>query len=209
LIFFGLLSLAVSAGFILAQKDLKRLLAYSSIEHIGIVCIGLGVGGVMGLYGALLHIFNHAMTKSIMFFGAGKIVKKYGTNNMNMIRGVIGAMPFVGCAVMIATFALVGSPPFSIFLSEIIIIIAAFTKGAYFTSILLLFFIAVIFGGIVFHMTKIIFGRRPEKMAVSGEPLSGKCVFVVLLVLICVMGLRVPALLNGILVSAIEILKGA
>ncbi|MFA5143559.1 MAG: hydrogenase 4 subunit F [Candidatus Omnitrophota bacterium] len=209
LIFFGCLSLVVSAGFILAQKDLKRLFAYSSIEHIGIVCIGLGIGGVMGIYGALLHVFNHAMTKSIIFFGAGKIVKKYKTNNMNMIRGVIKTMPFIGTVVIIAGFALVGSPPFSIFLSEIIIIISAFTKGAYFTSALLLLFIPVIFGGIIFHLSKIIFGRPPEKMTVSGEPLSGKIVFIFLLVLICVMGLKVPSLLNGAIVSATEILKGA
>jgi len=111
----------------------------------------------MGLYGALLHVFNHAMTKSIMFFGAGSVVKKYNTNNMNMIRGVIESMPFTGTVLIIATFALVGSPPFSIFLSEIIIIISAFTKGAYLTSILLLLFISIIFGGIVFHLSKIIF----------------------------------------------------
>ena len=209
LIFFGILSLAISAGFILAQRDLKRLLAYSSIEHIGIICIGLGVGGFMGLYGALLHVFNHAMTKSIMFFGAGKIVKKYNTNNMNMIRGVIGSMPFTGTVLIIATFALVGSPPFSIFLSEIIIIISAFTKGAYFTSVLLLLFISVIFGGIIFHLSKVIFGRRPENMPIEREPLSDKCVFIFLLVLICIMGFRVPSLINGILVSAVEILKGA
>ena len=209
LIFFGLLSLAVSAGFILAQKDLKRLLAYSSIEHIGIICVGLGLGGIMGLYGALLHVFNHAMTKSLMFFGAGNVVKKYKTNNMNMVRGVIESMPWTGTVLIIATFALIGSPPFSIFFSEIIIIISAFTKGAYWTSALLLLFISVIFGGIIFHLSKIIFGRRPEGMAVESESLSGKVVFIFLLALICIMGFRVPAFINGILVSAVEILKGA
>ncbi len=208
LIFFGILSLAISAGFILAQKDLKRLLAYSSIEHVGIICIGLGIGGIMGLYGALLHVFNHAMTKSVMFFGAGNIVKKYKTNNMNMIRGVIESMPFTGVVLIIATFALVGSPPFSIFLSEIIIIISAFTKGAYFTSIVLLLFIAAIFAGVIFHISKVIFGRRPENMAVEPESLSGKAAFILLLVFICIMGFKVPFLINGIIVSAIEILKG-
>lgn len=209
LIFFGLLSLAISAGFIIAQKDLKRLLAYSSIEHIGIICIGLGIGGFMGLYGALLHVFNHAVTKSAMFFGAGNVVKKYGTNNMHMIRGVIESMPFTGAVLMVATFALIGSPPFSIFLSEIIIIIAAFTKGAYFTSIALLLLIAVIFGGVIFHISKIIFGRRPENIGVEHEALSGKAAFVFLLIFICVMGFKVPLLINGIIVSALEILKGA
>ena len=209
LIFFGLLSLAISAGFILAQKDLKRLLAYSSIEHIGIICVGLGVGGVMGLYGALLHVFNHAMTKSIMFFGAGSIVKKYKTNNMNMIRGVIESMPFTGTVLIIATFALVGSPPFSIFLSEIIIIISAWIKGDYLTSVLLLSFISVIFAGVIAHLSKVIFGRRPENMPVEREPLSGKIVLIFLLAVICIMGFKVPSLINGILVSAVEILKGA
>jgi hydrogenase-4 component F len=169
----------------------------------------LAIGGVMGLYGALLHVFNHALTKSVMFFGAGAVVKKYKTNNMNMIRGVIESMPFIGAVLIIATFALVGSPPFSIFLSEIIIIISAFTKGAYVTSVLLLLFISIIFGGVVFHLSKVIFGRRPADMAVEREALSSKAVFVFLLVLICIMGFKVPSFMNSILVSAAEVLKGA
>ncbi len=208
LIFFGLLSLVVSAGFILVQKDLKRLLAYSSIEHIGIICVGLGIGGAIGFYGALLHVFNHAVTKSAMFFGAGNIVKKYKTNNMNMIRGVIKTLPFTGIVVIIATFALAGSPPFSIFISEIIILVSAFTKGAYITAAILLLSIAVIFAGIIHHISRMVFGRRPENMALSHESAGGKTAFLFLLVFICALGFRIPHLLNGLLVSAVEILKG-
>lgn len=207
-LFFGILSLAVAAGFILVQRDLKRLLAYSSIEHIGIICFGLGIGAPLAVYGALLHVFNHAVTKSIMFFGAGSIVKKYGTNNMNVIKGVFGVMPFTATAVIIGIFALVGSPPFSIFLSEIIILISAFMKGSYVAFSLFLIFIAVIFGGIIHHLSGIIFGKTPQNMKRAKEPLSAKLAFVFLLVFVCVMGFKIPFVIDKMLLSAVEVIKG-
>ncbi|MBI2447452.1 MAG: hydrogenase 4 subunit F [Candidatus Omnitrophica bacterium] len=91
-IFFGIISLGIAAGFILVQKDIKRLLAYSSVEHIGIISIGLGFGGILGIYGALFHAFNHAVTKALMFLGAGSTVRKYKTSNMHLIKGVINVM---------------------------------------------------------------------------------------------------------------------
>ena len=204
-----MLSIAVAAGFILVQKNLKRLLAYSSIEHIGIICAGVGIGGPLGLYGALLHIFNHAVTKATMFLCSGSIVKKYGTHNMNDIRGIAGALPFTGVVFAIASFALAGSPPFSIFLSEIFILISAFTKGNYLAAGLLLAFISIAFGGLVYHLSRIIFGRRPENMGVTRESLGGTIAFLFLLVFICLMGFTIPLALNNLILSSIEILKGA
>lgn len=208
MLLFGLISLAVSCGFILVQKDVKRLLAYSSIEHIGIICTGFGLGPVLGSFGALLHIFNHAVGKSLMFFGAGNIVGVYKKHNMNTIRGVLKVMPFTGLFVLLGVFALAGFPPFSIFLSEILIIMAAFIKGAYVVAALLLFFIAVIFGALIYHFGKILFGNIPKDMTVKGEPLSGKMAFLFLLFLISVAGIMLPWFFRTGFLSIVEILKG-
>lgn len=209
LILFGLLSLAVSAGFILAQKDLKRLLAYSSVEHMGIISLGLGFGGTIGVFGALLHIFNHAVTKSFMFFGAGNVVKHYKTSNLNMIRGVKNAMPFCGVMLILGAFALAGSVPFSIFISEIIILVAGFSKGYYVSSILFIVFITVIFAALIHHFSGILFGRKPENIGVRREPLSAKFAFIFLFIFIFTLGFFIPGPLNKLLVLAVGVVNGA
>ncbi|MCX5712088.1 MAG: hydrogenase 4 subunit F [Candidatus Omnitrophica bacterium] len=208
MILFGVISLAISCGFILVQKDLKRLLAYSSIEHIGIIAIGFGLGTPLSITGSLIHVFNHAVTKSLMFFGAGNIVSAYKKHNMNAIRGVIEALPFTGIMVLIGVFALTGFPPFSIFISEIMIIIAAFTKGSYLVAAFLLLFLAVIFGAFIYHFGKMLFGNRPKVMKVSGEPLSGKLAFLFLLFLICALGLVMPFVKKDLLWTAQRLLQG-
>lgn len=195
----GVISLAISGGFVLVQKDLKRLLAYSSIEHIGIISIGFGLGTTLGFIGALLHVFNHAVTKSLMFFGAGDIVSAYNKHNMNAMRGAMKALPFSGAMVLIGVFALTGFPPFSIFISEIIILIAAFVNGSYLAAGLLLLFLGVIFGAFIYHFGKVLFGNLPKDMAVKGEPLSGKLAFLFLLFQICAAGIVLPFIWKDLL----------
>ena len=208
LLVFGLVSLVVAAGFIVVQKDLKRLLAYSSIEHVGLVAIGLGLGGVWGVYGALLHVINHAVTKSLLFFGAGNIVKKYDSHNLHTIRGVLRLLPFTGTLVLIGVLAAAGLPPFSVFFSELLIVSAAFLKGSFLVAGLLLVFIAVIFGALIYHFNRIMFGKPPKGLAPSGEPLSGVLAFLFLLVFICALGLAAPETLNRLLLSATALVRG-
>jgi hydrogenase-4 component F len=185
LITFGVISLVISSAFILAQKDLKRLLAYSSIEHIGIIFIGFGLGSPLAVAGAILHIFNHAVTKSLMFFGAGNIVNVYKKHNLNAITGVIKVLPFTGIMVLLGVFAICGFPPFSIFISEMMVISAAFFNRAYLVAALLLLFLAVIFGAFIYHFGKILFGNLPKGALRQSEPLSSKLVFLFLFILIC------------------------
>jgi hydrogenase-4 component F len=206
-IIFGIISLGVSAGFILIQKDIKRLLAYSSVEHIGIISIGLGYGSILSLYGALLHVFNHAVTKSLMFFGAGNITKKYNTNNMNIIKGVIKVIPFTGILVFLGVFALAGSPPFSIFMSEIMIIIAGFHEGKYAVTLLFILFTVVIFAAIVHHFSKMLLGKRPENISVYHEPFFGKIAFICLLFFIIYIGFQIPWIMDELLQQAVGIIN--
>ena len=208
LMLFGLLSLGVSAGFILVQKDIKRLLAYSSVEHIGIICLGLGFGGVLGLYGALFHVFNHAAAKSLMFFCAGSVAKRYKTNDMHIIRGVSSALPFTGPILILGAFALAGSPPFSVFMSELLILISGLSSGAYIQSGLFLLFAAIIFGGIIHHISGIVFGKKPEGIETAREPLSSKLSLAILFILICVIGFAMPGSFNKLLISAADIVRG-
>ena len=208
MILFGAISLVMSSGFILVQKDLKRLLAYSSIEHIGIISIGFGLGSPLAIAGAILHVFNHAVTKSLMFFGAGNIVSAYKKHNMNAIRGVIKVLPFTGIVVLLGVFALTGFPPFSIFISEIMIIMAAFNNGAYFIAALLLLFLAIIFGAFIYHFGKILFGNLPKGAAAPGEPFSGKLVFLFLLFLICGLGVVLIFKYKDLLWLAQRLLQG-
>ena len=208
LLFFGGFSLLVAAGFILVQKDIKRLLAYSSIEHIGIITIGLGLGGPLGIFGALFHVLNHAVTKSLMFFGAGNIVKKYRSHNLHEIRGVLRALPFTGAVVLLGVFALAGLPPFSIFFSEMMIIFAAFQAGSYFVGALMLALIAVIFGALIYQLSTILFGKKLEDMDSESEPLSGKLAFGFLLIFICGLGLFLPGMLVQLIQMAAKVVRG-
>ncbi len=188
MILFGILSLIISSGFILVQKNLKRLLAYSSIEHIGIISIGFGIGAPLAIAGALLHVFNHAVIKSLMFFGAGNIVAIYKKHNMNAIRGVIKVLPFTGVMVLLGVFAITGFPPFSLFISEFMILIAAFMNNYYLIAGLLLLCLAVIFGAFIYHFGKMLFGNLPKGMVITKEPLSSKIAFFFLLAFIFIPG---------------------
>ncbi len=205
---FGLVSLAVAAGLILVQKDLKRLLAYSSIEHIGVISVGLGIGGPIASLGVLLHVLNHALAKSLMFFGAGNIVKRYDRHNMRMIHGVIQSMPFTGILFLLGTFAITGFPPFSIFMSELLIIIAGFLKGSYVVTGLLLFFLVVVFSAIINHFSPMLFGRAPKDLPKYSEPISEKLAFLFLLALVVGLSIAVPWLVRDGVIAAGEILKG-
>ncbi len=207
-IFFGIASLAIAAGFMLVQKDIKRLFAYSSIEHIGIVSLGLGIGGPLGLLGAFLHIFNHAVTKSLAFFSAGSVAKHYKTHNLNVIRGVTQVMPFTGFALLLGVLALAGFPPFSIFVSEFMIIVAAFLNGSYVVFSLILIFIVIVFSALFYHFGRVLFGSAPGDVALASEPLVSKVALIFLLVPICVIGIFVPAFLRETIAAAIEIVRG-
>ncbi|MDD5439356.1 MAG: proton-conducting transporter membrane subunit, partial [Candidatus Omnitrophica bacterium] len=161
----------------------------------------------LGTGGALLHIYNQAITKSLMFFGAGNVVNKYRTHNMHVIRGVLKAMPFTGSMLLMGAFALAGMPPFSIFISEIVIIFAAFIKGSYLAAFLLLGFITIIFGAVVHQFSRIIFGSIPKGMPVEKECLSGKLSFLFLCIQICALGIALPFISKDLLWIAQRLFK--
>jgi hydrogenase-4 component F len=164
LILFGLVSIGISSIFILVQDNYKRLLAYSSIEHMGIIALGVGIGGPVGIYGALLHILNHALSKPLMFFASGKIQSHYGSTRIENVQGVLSSMPLLGVLTFIGALSLAGTPPFNIFISEFTILKAAVDKGLWPVVMLFLIFVVIVFYGILSGFGRMLFG----------EPASGK-----------------------------------
>src|SRR5207237_3446417 len=118
---FGLLSLGLAAAFLISQRNYKRMLAYSSVEHTGIAVLGLGFGGYWGVMGALLHMLNHALCKSMLFILSGNIFLKYRTTEIRSVRGLMKVAPWTGRAFLCGIFALIGMPQFGPFIGEFII----------------------------------------------------------------------------------------
>jgi len=142
----GLISMAVAAVFILGQTDYKRLLAYSSVEHMGILALGVGLGGA-GAFGAMLHAVNHSLTKAMLFFVAGNILALYQTKTIGQVRGVLRVTPVTGMLWLGGFLAITGTPPFGPFLSEFTILKAAFDQGHGWVGGLYLVLLALIFIG--------------------------------------------------------------
>ncbi|HEB70542.1 MAG TPA: hydrogenase, partial [Desulfobulbus sp.] len=143
----GVTSLLVAAIFVIRQKDIKRMLAYSSVEHMGILAIGVSVGG-LATYGAMFHVLNNALTKSALFLSAGNIHRYYGSKRRCEILGSINVLPYSGIAFLIGFLVIAGSPPFALFLSEFTILRGIFsgghfTLGAIFISLLVIIFIGM------------------------------------------------------------------
>ena len=213
LMVFGLISVIVSIPFILVQRDYKRLFAYSSIEHIGFIALGIGFGGMYSVYGAELHTFNHAVTKSLLFFCAGNLFLKYKTTKMESIKGIIKVTPITGIILIIGVFAITGTPPFNIFVSEFMVLADGFASGnafiIIFTSVLIVC-ITLIFIGYIYNIFKMIFGVSPETTVPKGEiskfTIAAMCF---LLFFVLVISFYVPPLLREILSRVYDIIRNA
>ncbi|MDQ2875925.1 MAG: hydrogenase 4 subunit F [Actinomycetota bacterium] len=160
LLAFGFLSIVIGVLFMVRRGNFKRLFAYSSVEHMGIIAVALGFGGVLGLYGALLHILNHAIAKSVLFLTSGDVAQRYKTREAAGVRGLLVAAPLTGTALLLGSFAVLGSPPFGLFLSELTIVRAGFASASPVFPLLLLALLALAF---------IAFARTTTGM-VTGEP---------------------------------------
>lgn len=167
LVLFGLISFALAALFMLIQHNYKRLFAYSSIEHMGLAMVGFGVGGMIGTFGGLFHLVNHAFAKSLAFFAAGNIHRRFKTVEIEQVRGLATVLPWSALALIIAGCALAALPPFALFTSEMQIITAFGTSGPpglggqsgpTVTILLLLFCSVVAFAGFLYRITGMVWG---------------------------------------------------
>ncbi len=202
LLVLGLFSMAVAAAFIVGQADYKRMLAYSSVEHMGILALGVGVGG-MATFGAMLHVVNHSLTKAALFLVAGNILAVYRSKNSAEIRGILRTVPASGVLWMAGFLAIAGSPPFGPFLSELTILKATLDQGRGLVAILYLGTLAIIFAAMAKVVLEMVQGlpRKAMNPPVRRSPLlflapAALCVGVALL------GVYVPPILAELLKSA-------
>jgi Formate hydrogenlyase subunit 3/Multisubunit Na+/H+ antiporter, MnhD subunit len=208
LLVFGLTSVVVATPFILAQHDLKRLLGYHSVEHVGIIALGLGFGGPVGTYGALLHVVNHGVTKALAFFAAGKAIARYGTRDMRVIRGLLAVAPIGATLLMLAALSLAGVPPFSIFVSELMILRAGIGQGHWVAIAIFLAMVVVIFAGLLHHVGAMAFGEPTETATREPEAWSPLLGMMLLAAIMILLGLTIPASIDGLLRRATEIVVG-
>ncbi len=204
LITFGLISMGMSAIFILVQENYKRLLAYSSIEHMGIISIGIGIGGTVGVYGALLHILNHALAKPLMFFASGRIQSHYGSTRIEGVRGVLSSLPLLGVLTFIGTLALAGSPPFNIFISEFSIIKAGVDKGLWIVVLLFLVFAVIVFYGMLSGFGEMLLGGEGSEGKEKEErPFLPSAIMILMAALIIMLGFWIPDFIESMIRSSI------
>jgi hydrogenase-4 component F len=207
LAFFGLLSIIVAAAFIIFQHDIKRLLAYHSVEHIGIIALGFGLGG-LGIFAALFHTLNHSICKTLSFFAAGRLGQTYGTHNMKKMSGSLRSAPVWGTGLFGSILVLIGVAPFAMFMSEFQILKAAVDGRAIFALILFLAGGSVVFVGALGHAIAMAWGDKSPTIEQESAGIVEMILAFAPLATLLVLGLWMPSPLLSILKQAASILGG-
>ena len=191
MLIFGFLSLAAAAMFIVSSRDLKRMLAYSSIENMGLIAIGFGIGTPVAIAAAILQMTAHSVTKPILFFSAGNIIQSYGTREMARIRGVSKAMPFTAATMAVGTLAIVGCPPFSVFVGELALMLGALNAGMTWAVAIMVALLAIVFAGMARNVFPMLSGDPPE-YACDLRDLSRTVPLMILIAATLALGLLMP-----------------
>lgn len=205
LIGFGLFSMGVAAVFIIGQADFKRMLAYSSVEHMGVLALGVGIGGMAG-FGALLHAVNHSLTKAMLFLVAGNLLAAYHTKSTTETRGVLKLLPWTGVLWLVGFLAITGSPPFGLFVSELTILQGALRTGHTMVAAVYLMLLAAIFVGMATIVLPMAYGlpakgapNQPSEPGGRREPIWSVFPPAVLGLAITILGLYIPPQLADLL----------
>lgn len=205
-IFFGLLSIAIPAFIMYSQGNFKRLFAYSSIEHAGIMMLGFGFGGI-GILGALLHMVYHATSKALMFLLSSNVAVRYSSSKISDVKGMFASMPYVSVLYGVGFLSLVGLPPFGMFFSEFYIALAGFAHYPV-AAIVFLAFLLLVFAGLLYKVAAMLFGTPPEGM--TKQPFSAWMTVPVsaLMLVIIVLSLYIPHDLFTLLRESVTSLGG-
>jgi hydrogenase-4 component F len=207
LLAFGVASLLLAALYVFGQRDIKRLLAYSSVEHMGILAIGVSFGAPVALAGVLLHVLAHAAAKGNAFMGAGVFTVKFGTKQISALRGGLDVLPWSGPLFLLAVFALSAMPPSGIFRSEFQIVYGGLDSGNYAAAAVLVVLITVVFVGLTASVTRMLFtpaSTRSARALTRGEPSAWMVVPVVAgVAVLLILGLHPPGELTGLIARAV------
>jgi len=208
LIFMGLFSMAVAGVFMVGQKDYKRMLAYSSVEHMGILVLGLGIGP-LALFGTLLHLINNGLTKGVLFLSAANIHRSYNSTTTDGTCGVLRRLPLSGGIFLAGFLAITGSPPFGPFISEFSILSAGFGAGKYVVSGLFLLFLLIVFIGMGSTVLPMLQGKEPKTTTRTPyrEGFLTLAPPLVLLGAVLMIGIWIPDSLQTLLQSTVDFLE--
>ena len=219
LLFFGGASVVVAGLLMIVQQDLKRLLAYSSVEHMGIIATGMGLGGFLGLYGALLHTFTHSLAKSLLFFSAGHVRESTGTSEISKLAGLARKLPWTSAALVVGLVAIVGLPPLGLFVSEFSILREAFSQAHWLAATVLLGMLSIVFGAMTYHFLKMLTGPSADSEengseASAGEPAAVRdgtgpefLVMGICATALLILGITVPGPFNNLLKAAMAVIQ--
>ena len=209
LLAFGVASLLLAALYVFGQRDVKRLLAYSSVEHMGILAVGVSFGAPVALAGVMLHVLAHAAAKGNAFMGAGVFTVKFGSKEISALRGGLDVLPWSGPLFLLAVFALAAMPPSGIFRSEFQIVYGGLGSGNYAAAAVLVVLVTVAFFGLTASATRMLFTPAPRALSRS-EPSIWMVIPVVAgVAVLFILGLHPPAELTGLIYRAVTELGAA
>ena len=209
LVVFGLLSLAVALPFIVAQGDLKRLLAYSSIEHLGLATLALGFGGHLALLGFTLHLASHGLAKATAFLVAGRLVAERGSRRIGRLTGSLARSPVEGRALIVAVVILAGLPPSGVFVAELAVLFGGFSRGWGVAAAVAAVLLALAVAGLLFHVVRIAAGPADARAGVPERAAPSRVALLAIPLAIVVMaGLWTPSPLRAVLDQVVLVLGG-
>ena len=207
----GIFSIALAAVFLIRQTDIKRMLAYSSVEHMGLFAVALGLGG-KALYGVMLHLIGNGLTKGVLFLTSGNIHRAFASKSRDTARGTLKRAPWTGALFLAGFMAMTGSPPFLPFASEFVFFSAAFSQGQIITGVLLALLLMTAFMGMSLTVIPVVFGEPPKDRQRTGYHETALLVIppLALLLVVGLLGLWLPLPLHGLFSEAaaqLEVLR--
>ncbi|MCR4317430.1 MAG: hydrogenase [Planctomycetes bacterium] len=208
LLFLGIFSMALAGVFMVGQRDFKRMLAYSSVEHMGILVLGLGIGGP-ALFGTMLHVITNGLTKGVLFLSAGNIHRSFGSKSTDQVRGALRRLPLSGTLFLAGFLAITGSPPFGPFISEFAILNGAFAADRFVVAGLFLFLLLVVFIGMGATVLHVVQGRAgpAENQVPYRDGFLTAAPALVCMLLVLMLGLYIPPPLRRLIEDAVLYLE--
>ncbi len=206
---FGILSIGVAALLIFVQRDVKRLLAYSSVENMGLIALGFGLGGPLGVSAALLHAMNHSLAKTLMFCCSGNVLQKYGTRDLDVVKGMLRVAPVSGFFLLVGSLALGGVPPFNVFISEFITVTAGVKAGYWWLMAICLLLLTVVLAAFVRLISGSVLGPAPPDVRKGDFGVLTLAPLGVTLALMLLMGVHVPKSVRQLIADASIVVTGA
>jgi len=205
---FGLVSVAIAALLLISVRDFKRMFAFSTVEHMGIILVAAGLGGAEAHLGAAYQMTGHAIAKSFCFFAAGVTVLGLGTQEISAVRGLVRSSPLAAIALLAGGFAIAGAPPFAVFVSELVIFKAGLSSGQYLVIAVLAVLVVIAFCAVMFHVNGMIFGVAEQQTRAASIPLSCKATLAIAAIPLVIVGIYIPTPLYGLLKAAASAMGG-